>query len=388
MNVAAVPEYVLKAAAGFRNCPPGHRFNLYFELWQERNWLIDRNGKANALRQCLALGDAAPLLQAVRRRQHALANALPDEQRQIIDALSTAPFATGLGLEHPVDNGFAFLTPYGLPYLAGSGVKGVLRQAAAELLDDGDATLTQPLIDALFGQESQTADALRGALSCWDVFPVPPGGELVVEIMTPHFNHYYQEEESPHDAGKPTPIPFLAVPARSELRFIVTCNPALLPPDCPEWKSVLDSVVAHAFDWMGFGAKTAVGYGAMAQDPAAVEARQRQQEQRHRQAAAAAEAARLASLSPEEQELEAARASIAVLRNAFETAKAQGPYKAGSSPIDEPRRKLFQQAIEWQSPVARGEAAALLREVIKWTGWPGRKERKQEFQDWLRTLES
>jgi hypothetical protein len=62
MNVAAVPKYVVKAAAGFRNCPPGHRFNLYFEIWQEGNWLIDKNGKAEALRQCLALGDALPVL--------------------------------------------------------------------------------------------------------------------------------------------------------------------------------------------------------------------------------------------------------------------------------------------------------------------------------------
>ena len=129
MNVAAVPEHVRQAAAGFRNCPPGHRFNLYFEIWQEGNWQIARNSKADALRQCLALGHAAPVLSAVCRRQQALASALPEEQRQIIDALSTAPFATGLGLEHPFDNGFAFLTPYGLPYLAGSGVKGVLRRA-------------------------------------------------------------------------------------------------------------------------------------------------------------------------------------------------------------------------------------------------------------------
>jgi CRISPR-associated protein Cmr6 len=108
MNVAAVPKYVRDSAAGFRNCPPGHRFNLYFEIWQEGNWLITKNGKADALRACLALGDAALVLRALRARQKALAAALPEEQRQIIDAVSTAPFATGLGLEHPVDNGFCF----------------------------------------------------------------------------------------------------------------------------------------------------------------------------------------------------------------------------------------------------------------------------------------
>ncbi|MBK7955050.1 MAG: type III-B CRISPR module RAMP protein Cmr6 [Candidatus Accumulibacter sp.] len=388
MNVAAVPEYVVKGAAGFRSCPPGHRFNLYFEIWQEGNWLIAKNGKAEALRQCLALGDAQPVLKALRRRQDAVARTVPEVQRHIIDAVSTAPFATGLGLEHPVDNGFAFLSPYGLPYLAGSGVKGVLRQAANALRDDGDAAITQPLIDALFGQELQGADALRGALSCWDVFPQPFGDSLVVEIMTPHFGDYYQNKSTPHDAGKPNPIPFLAVPARSAFRFVVTCDPARLPADTPDWKATLDRIIEHAFAWLGFGAKTAVGYGALAEDPAAADERRRIAEQERRQAAEAAEAARRENLSPEEKELEAARSAIDALRSAFESAKAAGKYLAGRSPIDEPRLQLFQQAVQWKTHAARREAAALLREVIKWTAWPGNKERKQQFQTWLTELES
>lgn len=387
MNVAAVPQYVVKAAAGFRDCPPGHRFNLYLEIWQEGNWLISKNGKADALRGCLALGDAVAVLHAVRARQKALAEALPEEQHQIIDAVSTSPFATGLGLEHPVDNGFAFLSPYGLPYLAGSGVKGVLRQAANELRDDGDAGMTQPLIDALFGQELQSVDARRGALTCWDVFPQPSGDSLVVEIMTPHFGDYYQNKGTPHDAGKPNPIPFLAVPARSQFRFVVTCDPACLPAGTHDWKGILDRIIEHAFAWLGFGAKTTVGYGALAEDPAAAVERRRVEDQARQQAAAAAEAERRAQLSPDDQELEAARLNIAVLRSAFEAAKVKGKYQPGS-PIDEQRLKLFQQAVGWQGQTARREAVTLLREVIKWTGWPGNKERKQQFQTWLTELES
>lgn len=387
MNVAAVPEYVVKAAAGFHNCPPGHRFNLYFEIWQQGNWQIAKNAKTEALRQCLALGDATVVLRALRARQKTLAEALPEEQRWIIDAVSTSPFATGLGLEHPVDNGFAFLSPYGLPYLAGSGVKGVLRQAANELRDDGNAGITQPLIDALFGQELQSADAWRGALTCWDVFPQPSGDSLVVEIMTPHFGDYYQNKGTPHDAGKPNPIPFLAVPAHSAFRFVVTCDPARLPTESLDWKTTLDRIIEHAFAWLGFGAKTAVGYGALSENPRAAEERRRLAHERQQQAAAAAEAERVANLPPEEKDLQAARDGIDVLRKAFEAAKAKGRYQAGS-PIDQERLKLFQQAIAWQAPVARREAAALLREVIQWTGWPGNKERKQQFQAWLAEFES
>jgi CRISPR-associated protein Cmr6 len=251
MNVAAVPKYVREAAAGFRNCPPGHRFNLYFEIWQEGNWLIAKNGKADAYAQCLALGDAA-WFSAAAARQQALASALPEEQRQIIDAVSTAPFATGLGLEHPVDNGFAFLTPYGLPYLAGSGVKGVLRQAANELRDDGDGAITQPLIDSVVRPGLQGADALRGALSCWDVFPQPFGDNLVVEIMTPHFGDYYQNRGTPHDAGKPNPIPFLAVPRAPHSASSLPAIPRACRRDCPRLEDHTRPIIDARLRLAGF----------------------------------------------------------------------------------------------------------------------------------------
>jgi len=259
MAHAAVRDVV--AVSGFADCPPGHRFNLYFEIWQD-NWQLDKNHKADALRQSLSCKSVAGLLEAMRERQQTLADALPEDRCHIIEARSTSPFATGLGLEHPVENGFGFLSPYGLPYLAGSGVKGVLRRAAEELCSEGDSEMSQPVIHALFGHEDLN-DARRGALTCWDVFPKPAGDSLVVEIMTPHFTHYLQDGGTPHDAGKPNPIPFLAVPARSEFRFVVTCEPTLLPPDIADWKAVIHKIIHHAFDWLGFGAKTAVGYGAM-----------------------------------------------------------------------------------------------------------------------------
>lgn len=274
MNLPAVPAYVTDAG-GFTDCPPGHRFNLYFPIWKT-DWLFDKNGKAAALGQCLKLGSASAPLDALRARQLTLAEALPENRCHIIEARSTAPFATGLGLKHPVENGFAFLSPYGLPYLAGSGVKGVLRRAAEELRDGGEEEgVTHTVIAALFGHEERRGSlppdqkerraAHRGALTCWDVFPVPPKGELFVEIMTPHFNHYLQGSDTPHDAGKPNPIPFLAVPAGSDFRFVITCEPGSLGNaiEPAQWKDLLDKIIQHAFDWLGFGAKTSVGYGAV-----------------------------------------------------------------------------------------------------------------------------
>lgn len=277
MAAAAVPSYVSNAAGNFANCPPGHRFNLYFPIWREGDWQLNKNGKLAALRQCTKLGSAAEPLRALRQRQQSLAQALPETHCFVMEARSTAPFATGLGLEHPVENGFAFLTPYGLPYLAGSGVKGVLRSAAQELVKLGKDEITSDVINALFGREDDH-NARRGALTCWDVFPSPPKDKelLAVEIMTPHFTDYFQKNGTPHDAGKPNPIPFLAVSAGSEFRFVVTCEPALLDDSVPadRWQHLLAKIMSHAFDWLGFGAKTSVGYGAMQEDPVALKRRE------------------------------------------------------------------------------------------------------------------
>lgn len=276
MAQAAVPHYVT-TAGGFADCAPGHRFNLYFEIW-ERDWKFDKTGKADALRKTLSCHPVTGLLEGVRLRQRTLAEALPDDRCHVVEARSTSPFSSGLGLEHPVENGFAFLSPYGLAYLAGSGVKGVLRKAAEELRDEDVAEISSAVIDALFGHESDS-DPRRGALTFWDVFPKPANESLAVEIMTPHFDHYYQNGGTPHDAGKPNPIPFLAVPAGSDFRFVVTCEPALLGDAVvpAQWKHLLDKIMRHAFDWLGFGAKTSVGYGAMGEDPRAKEERIRKQ---------------------------------------------------------------------------------------------------------------
>jgi CRISPR-associated protein Cmr6 len=140
MAQAAVPQRI----QGFGECPPGHRFNLYLEVWNAQ-WEVDKNEgiKAAAARAACRMPPAAvQLLKGLHSRQAGMARALGEQRCCVIEAETTAPFATGLGLEHPIENGFAFLSPYGLPYLAGSGVKGVLRRAAEELRDDGDAALS------------------------------------------------------------------------------------------------------------------------------------------------------------------------------------------------------------------------------------------------------
>ncbi|WP_295455479.1 type III-B CRISPR module RAMP protein Cmr6 [uncultured Thiodictyon sp.] len=130
MTQEAVIRSIAAVADKFNAAAPGHRFHLYFPIWQD-NWDLDKI-KKDALQSCTRIpSPVLDLLDGLRTRQQNLFAAFPEGLR--VAGISSAPFATGLGNEHPVENGFAFLTPCGLPYLAGSGVKGVLRRAAEEL---------------------------------------------------------------------------------------------------------------------------------------------------------------------------------------------------------------------------------------------------------------
>jgi len=346
MPIAAVPQYL---GQDFKDASPGLRFGMYLKLWgqnlrskellwtfydvsyeirgqQQQEREVREENKVSALKAATVLtrSDKANLA-ALSARQTALAAAVPDEQLLRIDAQAISPFTTGLGNEHPLENGFAFLNPYGLPYLPGSSVKGVLRQAARELAggDWGDCKgwsaektyllkvdreeIGLSLLDVLFGLESEDGSKqhVRGALTFWDVIPRINGESLLVEIMTPHQGHYYQQKQdvktglstTPHDSGQPVPISYLTVPPGSGFTLFVTCDPARLrrlAPDLvqadqagqPRWKQLMLAAIEHAFSWLGFGAKTAVGYGAMRRDKNAEEkaakeaaqALQRQQE--------------------------------------------------------------------------------------------------------------
>lgn len=324
MPIAAVPGYLHDAFNGnFNAASPALRFNMFLALWHDDWKKVDRE-KVEVTKKAAALNDNdIAAMKAIAQRQQLLATSPAFSAHMLtLCATATAPFTTGLGSEHPLENGFAFLTPYGLPYLAGSGVKGVLRQAARELAEGqwGDTRgWNDENISALFGHETESDGLIRGALDFWDVIPQIKGDALAVEVMTPHQGHYYQQKNdrksgsstTPHDSGQPNPITFLTVPPGSAMNFYVRCDEARLATLAqelmektengePRWKTLLTAAFEHAFEWLGFGAKTAVGYGAMQTE----EQRQRRideekQRQQQRKEQEKAEAVRQAEANAE-----------------------------------------------------------------------------------------
>lgn len=301
--IPAVPAYLGEA---FKDAAPGHRYSLYFSYWKPGTWKPEDKQKAQAAKSVIALPESSKVqMQAIIQRLAGLARRLPEPHRLEIYGRASAPFVTGMGIEHPLENGFAFLNPYGLPYLPGSGVKGVLRSAAQQMAQSGEAGWNPGWVDELFGQAATLEDdGHRGALTFLDCVPKLPASGMALEIMTPHYSDYYQGKGTPHDAGSPNPIVFLTVPAGSRFTFHVLVKPALLRSESlldGGWRAPLQAAFELAFEWIGFGAKTAVGYGAMALD---TEAQARVREEAEQEKREKREQERLASMSPLEQKLE------------------------------------------------------------------------------------
>jgi len=410
MPIAAVPEYLGK---DFSQSSPSLRFGMYLPLWgmnqrsaeltwtthdiayevrgqQQQEREIKKENKVTALQQACALSAADKLIgKAMFLRQNQTFDHMPAAQGLRLHATAVAPFTTGLGNEHPLENGFAFLNPYGLPYLPGSGVKGVLRTAAKELAsgqwdskewhhaeeprhevhnNQAKRLFDASDIDVLFGSESLDGENhLRGTLSFWDVIPQIDGNSLMVEIMTPHQSHYYQKSKeknapviSPHDSGSPNPISFLTVPPQSRFAFHVVCDIARLGQLAPDlanherWKTLLTEAFEHAFAWLGFGAKTSVGYGAMDRDKQAESKLAKAQAQAQ---AEAAQAAKMASLSDNARMIEefvlACKNKLTQLRGNKEKPNAETHAKA---------RALSKAALDggdWSAQEKRAAAEAI-----------------------------
>ncbi len=446
MPIAAIPAYL---GNDFHEASPGLRFGMYLQLWginrrshtllwtthdlnhevrgqnrQEREVKYDNKVAALSDAKKLNENDRNIMRSLVERQRQAFDVSATSEASYRLDALATAPFTTGLGNEHPLENGFAFLNPYGLPYLPGSGVKGVLRQAARELAsgDWGDtkgwnesqiyplmqgegaarravhdehtkAPVKLSMLDALFGLESDDGGKVHvcGALVFWDVVPQIKGDSLAVEIMTPHQGHYYQQNPAagstnPHDSGQPIPISYLTVPPGSGFTFHVVCDLPFLRRIAPtlaengHWKALLTAAFEHAFQWLGFGAKTAVGYGAMRENPAARAERERQQDLDREKAERQAMEDRRANLSPDDLAWEDHQPDVETFRQQFESAK-KDPYKPGSQ-FDSRRNDFMKTALTWEDTRSRQAAGELLKSTMtKAWGTPSNKDSKQRLKD-------
>jgi CRISPR-associated protein Cmr6 len=249
------------------NAPPnGSHLGLWYTRFFNRyngDWTLDDKAKQEwvksiANKQC---GDEKTL------KQHALRSI------ELLKALKGKTaicetnwhFVTGLGLPHPVENGFTWHQTLSVPFIAGSAIKGLLR-AWVEIWEELDKTDREQRLKDWFGDLENA-----GKLIFFDAIPIAPV-RLKADIMTPHYAKWYEKgqenqgndittvlthpERLPADWHDPVPVPFLVA---KQAKFFIGIaardikNEAMVA-------SALESLIA-ALQWLGAGAKTAAGYG-------------------------------------------------------------------------------------------------------------------------------
>jgi CRISPR-associated protein Cmr6 len=234
-------------------CPDGAHAGLWYEkfcnLWDSEYNL--GNQKIEWIRTVAGTVGNEKLLEIHHARIRALVKELGGI---LVHAKTAGRFVTGLGRSHPVENGFAWHHTLGTAYLPGSSVKGMLRSFVREWGNEAE----RERIPTIFGNEPK-GSAQVGSIVFFDALPAGPI-RVEEEIMTPHYTRYYQDpqREKPLDWHSPVPIPFLAVGEGQEFVFPI----APRRPDAGnEELHQVAAWLGETLQWIGAGAKTAVGYG-------------------------------------------------------------------------------------------------------------------------------
>lgn len=242
--------------------PPGFRpeynaglwYNKFFDMWAA-DWRL-KAGETTGKKEWVGALDAKDvgsraLIEEAVKRMTRLVGVLGGEIRCFATAWH---FVTGLGLEHPVENGFTWHYGLGVPFLPASSVKGVVRAWA------GIKGVENQEISRIFGSRGAA-----GSIIFFDALPVGPV-KLKADVMTPHYSNYHQEKDKggkpscPGDWDDPNPIPFLTVAPNQAFMFPMAPRRKDRSEDCADLRQVL-GWLEEALEWIGAGAKTATGYG-------------------------------------------------------------------------------------------------------------------------------
>lgn len=345
-------------------------FDRYLNDWSLPK---DDEGKKDWVVTNAKMTGDSQMLQAQALRQLRLVAALGG---QTAVYSSEWHFATGLGLPHPVENGLTWHPTLGIPYLAGSGVKGLTR-AWVEVWDESlDEAARKARLRDWFGSDDpqKPEDFRTGRFIFFDAIPTEPV-RLAADVMTPHMDKWYEQGQDirkpsaepkrvPADWHDPVPVPFL-VTRNTHLLFSIAPRRPEYADELPLVLEALESALA----WLGAGAKTAAGYGRMERNQTATANLESALDNARRQA-------EMAALSPEQQEL-------IRLREAFDVARAVHRRDPGGA-LHQETLRLLQQGQSWPMPY-RTELADLVETIFAYLGWTKKMKEKKPLIEKLRS---
>jgi CRISPR-associated protein Cmr6 len=169
---------------------------------------------------------------------------LPLETRLFVGLTGGGALETGCAISHS----------YGMPYIPGSSVKGVVTASVrATPFADGH----RDLCAALFGADptEEEPQGLGGVIHFHDAWWVPGSAAtpMIQEVVTTHHLGYYGSEGATPATDLDSPVPNAQIAVRGAFRFVLEGSTAWLP--------LAAEMLTAALTEVGIGAKTRAGYG-------------------------------------------------------------------------------------------------------------------------------
>jgi len=226
------------------------RYNLFLNCDGKGRFKVNEQGLGNNFTLSGVSRDSQKILESLTERQKAQINYLKSvykvrEEKAAVDWR----MIIGLGGGHVQETDMTLHHIYGIPYIPGSSIKGVIRHWVTQEYFQKDEKRAEqdPQFKKIFGtQENQ------GSVIFMDAYPI---GDVhfAMDIMNVHYPDYYNGKAYPTDCQNPNPVNFLTI-EKTEFIFIFLSKKEENLHKTLEW-------LKEAFKYQGFGAKTAVGYG-------------------------------------------------------------------------------------------------------------------------------
>lgn len=306
-----LPKYLENFTISWKDVPAGHRHTVY---WHTDNTDNSKLKRLSSIADDTSLTGGGKIWKALQERFQQITDGFRNNGIQVTEfplELQDS-LLCGSGLSHLTEVGMSFMNPYGIPYIPGSSIKGILRDAAQMLAYDKTDSLTYDDVNDLFGivggsKEDENEASRMGHLQFLD--SLPQEFLLDIDILTPHHKSYFQDNGYPHDEENPIPIPYLVVQKGAKFKLAILHDHRNSSKQEIACSKKVQRIVEYAIEHMGFGAKTSIGYGWMkidekkmqADQAKAAEAEVKRRQQEADQAKAALQQAKLESLSEVER---------------------------------------------------------------------------------------
>lgn len=161
-----------------------------------------------------------------------------------------------------LETGCAIHHSYGVPYIPGSSIKGIVNNFVRHRSDFGQQQ--KAACDLLFGAaadpDSDNPDGLAGLFSFHDAWWVPNSAKtpLVQDVVTTHHPDYYGHNGETAATDFDSPVPNAQIGVQGSFHFTL---------EGPEpWLELGMEMLKEALEHQGIGAKTRSGYGLFAED--------------------------------------------------------------------------------------------------------------------------